>query len=354
MSNMKDKRSPESPGEGILATNLNTDDNEKELEVTLRPKSLQEFIGQTKIKENLQIFIKAALQRNETLDHVLLLGPPGLGKTTLAMIIANELGVSIRTTSGPALEKAGDFASIITSLQDGDVLFIDEIHRLNRNIEEILYPAMEEFALDIVIGKGPGAKILRVATPKFTLIGATTRTALLTSPLRDRFEVQERLDYYPKEEIQEIVLRSAGIIGVKIDIKSAVEIASRARGTPRIANRLLKRIRDYTQVKADGDIDIKTTSEALEYFGVDDLGLDKIDLKILKILTKAFQGNPVGLNTIAAAVGEESDTIESVYEPYLMQLGLINRTPKGRVATERAFEHLNILPGKQDQTQSLF
>ena len=288
------------------------------------------------------MLIEAARLRNEPLDHVLLSGPPGLGKTTLAQVIANELGVRLRTTSGPAIERAGDLAAILTNLEERDVLFIDEIHRLNRAVEEVLYPAMEDFTLDIVIGKGPAARSIRLELPRFTLVGATTRTGLLTGPLRDRFGMSFRLDYYSAEELQAIVERSAGILAVEVDTDGAAEIARRSRGTPRLANRLLKRVRDYAQVRREGRIDEDIAAEALAFFEVDHLGLDAMDNKILTTLAETFAGKPVGLNTLSSAVGEEPDTLEDVYEPYLLQLGLLARTPKGRQATARAYEHLGL------------
>ncbi|KAF1084518.1 Holliday junction ATP-dependent DNA helicase RuvB [Sporotomaculum syntrophicum] len=311
-------------------------------EVNLRPRKLSEYIGQNRVKENIGIFIQAALQRGETLDHVLLFGPPGLGKTTLANIISNELGVNLRTTSGPAIERPGDLAAILTNLQQGDVLFIDEIHRLSRTVEEILYPAMEDFALDIIIGKGPGARSIRIELPRFTLIGATTRAGLMTSPLRDRFGVISRLDYYQTADLVTIITRAAKIMGVVIDNGGAEEIARRSRGTPRIANRLLKRVRDYAQVKADGIITLSVATEALEFFEVDPLGLDQADRRVLLAVITKFAGGPVGVETIAAATGEEAGTVEDVYEPYLLQLGLLARTPRGRVATPAAYRHLGV------------
>lgn len=310
-----------------------------QIEYGLRPRNLDEYIGQTKVKENLKIFIAAANERHEALDHVLLYGPPGLGKTTLAGIIANEMGVNIRITSGPAIEKAGDLAAILTNLSEHDILFIDEIHRMSRSVEEILYPAMEDYALDIIIGKGPAAKSIRIDLPKFTLIGATTRAGLLTAPLRDRFGVISRLDLYTTEELSSIVVRSAGLLDVEIDEEGAAEIASRSRGTPRIANRFLKRVRDFAQIKADGKITVEVAKEALKMMEVDELGLDMIDTRMLTAMIENFGGGPVGLDTLAATIGEESNTIEDVYEPYLLQLGFIQRTPRGRVAAKAAYEH---------------
>ncbi len=313
---------------------------DREIEVSLRPKSLSAYIGQDKVKENLTVFIKAAQGRRESLDHILLYGPPGLGKTTLANIVAEELGVQIKVTSGPAIEKAGDLAAILTNLSDGDVLFIDEIHRMNRSVEEVLYPALEDFALDIIIGKGPSARSLRIDLPKFTLIGATTRISLLSNPLRDRFGVISRLDYYSPLELSTIVKINSNKLGVPVDEDGAMEIARRSRGTPRIANRLLKRVRDIAQVKGEGKIDSTVSKMALNMLEVDEFGLDDIDRKILDNLISKFSGGPVGLDTIAAMVGEESATVVDVYEPFLLQLGFINRTPRGRVATSLAYKHL--------------
>lgn len=315
-----------------------------DVERTLRPQRLDDYCGQDHIRQSLRILIEAAQSRGECLDHVIFSGPPGLGKTTLATVVANEMGAQIKTTSGPAIARTGDLAAILTNLQPGDVLFIDEIHRLNRSVEEILYPAMEDFALDIVIGKGPAARSIRLDIPRFTLVGATTRSGMLTGPLRDRFGISFRLDYYSIEDLAEIVIRSATILGVQIDRDSAREIASRSRGTPRLANRLLKRVRDYAQVRGSGPIDEPITREALEFFEIDELGLDWMDIRILETLVKTFRGRPVGLTTLASAVGEDPNTLEDVYEPYLLQRGLIVRTPQGRIATSVAFEHLGAEP----------
>ncbi len=329
----------------LLSPDVAPDDVEIELNDNgLRPTSLAEFVGQPELKEHLEIVLGAARARGQAADHLLFAGPPGLGKTTLAHIVANEMGVTLHTTSGPALERAGDLAAILTKLQEGDVLFIDEIHRLSRHVEEVLYPAMEDFQLDIVLGKGPAARSVRLPVAPFTLVGATTRTGLITGPLRDRFGLVGRLDYYDPADLERIVARAARILGVRIDQAGGVEIARRARGTPRIANRLLRRVRDYAEVKADGVIDTEIANAGLATFGVDARGLDKVDRAILSAICERFGGGPVGLSTLAISVSEPAETVEDVYEPFLIQQGLIMRTPRGRMATAAAWEHLGLTP----------
>lgn len=325
----------------MIETNLTEEDIK--IEGSLRPQYLTDYIGQEKAKQNLKVYIEAAKKRNDPLDHVLFYGPPGLGKTTLAGIIANEMGVNMKTTSGPAIEKPGEMAAILNNLQEGDLLFVDEIHRLNRQVEEVLYPAMEDYAIDIMIGKGASARSIRLDLPKFTLVGATTRAGLLTAPLRDRFGVIHRLEFYTNEELRTIILHSARILDVEIEEKGAMELAKRSRGTPRLANRLLKRVRDYAQVCYDGVITNEVAVKALDLMDVDKMGLDHVDRNLILTMINKFAGGPVGLDTIAAAIGEDSGTIEDVYEPYLIQNGFLNRTPRGRVATETAYQHFKIV-----------
>ncbi len=330
-------------------------DEDGPVESGLRPRRLSEYIGQDKVKEGLSISIQAAQARGETLDHVLLYGPPGLGKTTLATIIAAEMGVNLRVTAGPAIERAGDLVSILTNLKAGDVLFIDEIHRLNRVVEEVLYPAMEDYAVDIVLGKGPAARTMRLNLPRFTMVGATTRLALMTSPLRDRFGSIHRLDFYDLAAMEHIVKRSAGILSVPIAPEAASEIALRSRGTPRVANRLLRRVRDYAQVRAEGDITLRVARQALDMLEIDHLGLDDVDRRILLTIVEKFEGGPVGVDTLSAATSEETDTIQDVYEPYLIQLGFLQRTQRGRVATRRAYAHLSLkYPDRPDDMQTSY
>lgn len=331
----------------IVAPEVIKTDTTDDVDISLRPKTLDEYIGQEKVKENLKIFIEAAKKRGDTLDHVLLYGPPGLGKTTLSGIIAHEMGVNFRVTSGPAIEKPGDLAALLTNLQEGDVLFIDEIHRLSRAIEEVLYPALEDYALDIIIGKGPSARSIRLDLNKFTLVGATTRAGQLTSPLRDRFGVIQRLELYSQEELCDIIMRSSVILGVACEKDGAMELASRSRGTPRIANRFLKRVRDYAEIMGNGKVTKEIVQIALDRMEVDHLGLDGLDRRLLTMMIKGYNGGPVGLETLASAIGEEAVTIEDVCEPYLMQLGFISRTPRGRCATELAYKHLGLLKDGQ-------
>jgi Holliday junction DNA helicase RuvB len=328
------------------------DAGDERADTELRPRRLSDFVGQTELKNHLSIVLGAARQRDEAADHVLLAGPPGLGKTTMAGIVANEMGAKFHITSGPALERAGDLAAILTKLEERDVLFIDEVHRLSRVVEEILYPAMEDFQIDIVVGKGPAASSIRLTLPRFTLIGATTRTGMITGPLRDRFGLVARLEFYEPDELRQIVVRAAGILGVRIDDQAAAEIASRSRGTPRIANRLLRRVRDYAEVRADGNITRQVTDDALQTFGVDPLGLDKVDRAVLRAVCERFGGGPVGLSTLAIAVSEQPETVEDVYEPFLIQQGLLARTPRGRVAMPAAFTHLGLTP--PDRAPELF